>query len=63
VWCGAEENTLGHLRIDNRINAIAEHDGKDVVTIAEVDLNDLTVASLDEEGAGRLARDCRGRLE
>tara|TARA_B100001758_G_C18355168_1_gene582269 strand:+ start:506 stop:949 length:444 start_codon:yes stop_codon:yes gene_type:complete len=63
VWCGAEDHTLGHLRIDNRINAIAEHNDKDVITIAEVNLNDSTVTSLDEEGAGRLAYDCRGRLE
>ena len=47
VW---RRTTPSGIRIDNRINAIAEHNDKDVITIAEVNLNDSTVTSLDEEG-------------
>ena len=50
----AEDDTIGHLRIDDGIDTIAKHDDEDVVVKAKVALGNRTIASFDEERARRL---------
>ena len=45
----AEDDTIGHLRIDDVIDTIAKHDDEDVVVKAKVALGNRTIASFDEE--------------
>ena len=60
MWCRAEDNALGHLRIDDCVNAITQHNNQDVVVKTEVALDDRAIRSLDEERTGGLTFYRRG---
>ena len=61
VRSGTEDDALRHLRIDDRVDTVTQHDDEDVVVKAEIAFNNRTVASLNEKRTGRLAFYHRGR--